>query len=152
MKLRGYTRRQFLRMSAAAGAAVPALLAACSPKTSSSRRPLKVGWSSEPDTLNPLTTYSTEAEEVLQLVYDKLLDYGVDLSVEPGLAASNEYSADGLAITYHLQPNAKWSDGQAVTSADVKYTFEAIHKDSLGQYAQWLVDLVGVDTPDPQTA
>ena len=37
-----------------------------------SQATLKVGWSSEPDTLNPLTTYSTEAEEVLQLIYDKL--------------------------------------------------------------------------------
>jgi len=136
---------------AASGASGPSASVAPSAVAPSSAS-LKVGWSSEPDTLNPLTTYSTEAEEVLQLVYDKLLDYGVDLSVEPGLAASNEYSADGLAITYHLQPNAKWSDGQAVTSADVKYTFEAIHKDSLGQYAQWLVDLIGVDTPDPQTA
>jgi peptide/nickel transport system substrate-binding protein len=117
-----------------------------------SQATLKVGWSSEPDTLNPLTTYSTEAEEVLQLIYDKLLDYGVDLKTEPGLAKSFEYSTDGKAITFHLQPTAKWSDGQAVTSDDVKYTFEAIHKDSIGQYAQWLTDLTGVVTPDPATA
>lgn len=117
-----------------------------------SQATLKVGWSSEPDTLNPLTTYSTEAEEVLQLIYDKLLDYGTDLKTEPGLAKSFEYSSDGKSITFHLQPNAKWSDGQAVTSDDVKYTFESIHKDSIGQYAQWLTDLVGVVTPDPATA
>jgi peptide/nickel transport system substrate-binding protein len=117
-----------------------------------SQATLKVGWLSEPDTLNPLTTYSTEAEEVLQLIYDKLLGYGLDLKPEPELASSFAYSADGKSITFHLQPNAKWSDGQAVTSADVKYTYEEIHKDSLGQYAQWLTDLTGVDTPDPMTA
>lgn len=117
-----------------------------------SQATLKVGWSSEPDTLNPLTTYSTEAEEVLQLVYDKLLGYDVNLKVEPELASSFEYSTDGKSITFHLQPTAKWSDGQAVTSDDVKYTYEEIHKDSLGQYAQWLTDLVGVTTPDPATA
>jgi peptide/nickel transport system substrate-binding protein len=117
-----------------------------------SQATLKVGWSSEPDTLNPLTTYSTEADEVLQLIYDKLLGYGLDLKPEPELASSFAYSTDGKSITFHLQPNAKWSDGQAVTSDDVKYTYEEIHKDSLGQYAQWLTDLVGVDTPDTATA
>ena len=39
-----------------------------------------------------------------------------------------------------------------MTSDDVKYTYEEIHKDSLGQYAQWLTDLLGVDTPDAMTA
>ena len=117
-----------------------------------SQSTLRVGWSSEPDTLNPLTTYSTEAEEVLQLIYDKLLGYGLDLKPQPELATGVDTSADGLSLTFHLRPNATWSDGQPVTSADVKYTYEAIHKDSLGQYAQWLTGLVGVDTPDPNTA
>ena len=49
---------------------------------------LRVGWSAEPDTLNPFTTYSTEAGEILQLVYDKLLGYGLDMKVQPELAAS----------------------------------------------------------------
>jgi len=144
----------------AAGSAAPAGTPGASAPVSApptaaptpSQATLKLGWSSEPDTLNPLTTYSTEAEEVLQLVYDKLLGYGLDLKPEPELASSFAYSSDGKSITFHLQPNAKWSDGQAVTSDDVKYTYEEIHKDSLGQYAQWLTDLLGVDTPDAATA
>ena len=137
-----------------AASATPSAPPSATPSTAPtpSQATLKVGWSSEPDTLNPLTTYSTEAEEVLQLVYDKLLGYGLDLKAEPELASSFEYSADGKAITFKLQPTAKWSDGQAVTSDDVKYTYEEIHKDALGQYAQWLTDLVGVQTPDPLTA
>jgi peptide/nickel transport system substrate-binding protein len=112
---------------------------------------LRVGWSSEPDTMNPLTTYSTEATEVLQLIYDKLIGYGTDLKPKAELAASWETAADGLSTTYHLQPNATWSDGQPVTSEDVAYTFQTIKDDSLGSYAQWLADFVGAETPDPQT-
>jgi peptide/nickel transport system substrate-binding protein len=134
--------------TAASSEATPAPSVAPSP----SQATLKVGWSSEPDTLNPLTTYSTEAQEVLQLIYDKLLGYSNDLKPQPELASSFEYSSDGTAITFHLQSGATWSDGKPVTSADVKYTYEAIHKDSLGAYAQWLTDLIGVDTPDPATA
>lgn len=113
---------------------------------------LRVGWTSEPDTLNPLTTYSTEATEVIHLVYDSLIGYDTALQPQPGLAASWETSADGLSTTYHLQPGAVWSDGQPLTSADVKYTFETIKADALGSYAQWLTFLDRVDTPDPATA
>ena len=30
----------------------------------------------------------------------------------------------------------------------MKYTFETIHDEILGAYAQWLTDLTGVETPD----
>lgn len=163
----GYLAGLSLLLAACGQAASPALTSAGPSGTSGtssaastgpttaptpSQATLKVGWSSEPDTLNPLTTYSTEANEVLQLVYDKLLGYSLDLKPQPELAESFTSSADGKSLTFHLQPNARWSDGQAVTSDDVRYTYEAIHKESLGQYAQWLTDLVGVDTPDPTTA
>lgn len=62
---------------------------------------LRVGWASEPDTINPLTTYSTEANEIIQLVYDKLLGYDVDLKVKPELAKEYAYSGDGK--TSHFQ-------------------------------------------------
>ena len=144
----------------AAGSPAPSTAASPSPPGSPapsaaptpSQATLRVGWSSEPDTLNPLTTYSSEAIEVLQLVYDNLIGYGLDLKPEPELAQSFETSVDGTSFTFHLRPNATWSDGQPVTSADMKYTFEAINKDSLGQYAQWLTHLTGVATPDPATA
>ncbi|MER7499572.1 ABC transporter substrate-binding protein [Nonomuraea pusilla] len=38
----------------------------------------------------------------------------------PGIAASWEIAPDNSSITLHLQPNAKWSDGQPVTAEDVK--------------------------------
>src|SRR6185437_14913823 len=101
---RELTRREFLRRTAfgaAAAGGLPALLAACTnaanttnPQPSggggsgSTNQTLHVGWSSEPDTMNPLTSYSTEANEVLQLVYDKLLDYDANLAIVPSLATS----------------------------------------------------------------
>ncbi|TMR92967.1 ABC transporter substrate-binding protein [Nonomuraea basaltis] len=38
----------------------------------------------------------------------------------PGIAASWEIAPDNSAITLHLQPNGKWSDGKPVTAEDVK--------------------------------
>jgi len=38
----------------------------------------------------------------------------------PGLAASWTLSPSGTSVTVHLQPGAKWSNGQPVTATDVK--------------------------------
>jgi peptide/nickel transport system substrate-binding protein len=38
----------------------------------------------------------------------------------PGLAASWSLSGGGTTLTVHLQPNARWSNGQPVTANDVK--------------------------------
>ena len=43
---------------------------------------------------------------------------------KPWLAKSWETSADGKTWTFHLQPNAKWTDGQPVTADDVAFTFD----------------------------
>ena len=133
---------------ATAGAGQPAT-AAATPGPSS--QPLRIGWLSEPDTMNPLTTYSTEAVEVLQLIYDKLLDYDLSLKPEPELATSYAYSSDGKAITFHLRTDVRWQDGQPFTADDVAYTYNLVHDNQLGQYAQFLTDLTGVQTPDPAT-
>jgi peptide/nickel transport system substrate-binding protein len=117
-----------------------------------SQATLRVGWSSEPDTMNPLTTYSTEAQEVLQLVYDRLLGYGPDLKPEPQLASAYAYSADGLSITFTLRSDVSWSDGQPFTADDVKFTFEFIQTVATeSEYSQWLTHLTGVEVSDPTT-
>lgn len=41
----------------------------------------------------------------------------------PRLAASEAYSNGNTVLTFHLQPGVKWNDGQALTSADVVFTF-----------------------------
>jgi peptide/nickel transport system substrate-binding protein len=133
---------------------VMSLATACTRDESggAARTTLRVGWSSEPDKMNPLTSWSSEAYEVLSLVYDNLLGYDATLKTENELAESFEYSADGLSITFHLRPNVTWHDGQPFTSADVKFTYETIKDANVGAYAQWLTGMTGVETPDDQTA
>lgn len=45
------------------------------------------------------------------------------LEVVPAIADSWEFSADGLTLTFKLNANAKFSDGAAVASEDVKASF-----------------------------
>lgn len=46
----------------------------------------------------------------------------------PMLAASYSWSSDKKTLIVKLQPNAKWTDGQAFTSKDVVFTFNLLKK------------------------
>ena len=157
------SRRTFLRamLVGSAGVVVPGALAACSPATTSASptgsasgavvttKALRVGWKSDIDTFNPLTTVTTEAVEVQSLIYDTLLAYGLDLKAEPSLATVSK--ADGTTITYTLRDGVTWHDGTAFTADDVVFTFDLISKNSLGVNAQYLTDLTSVKATDAKT-
>jgi peptide/nickel transport system substrate-binding protein len=153
------SRRQFM-VRVAGGAVValtlPELLAACTKAAQSSTSTsaggpsgattstLRVGWSSEPDVMNPLTSTTSEALEVLQLVYDKLIDYDANLKPVPSLAESTDVSADGTQVTYHLRTGVIWHDGTPFSADDVVFTFSLIAGQKSSQYAQWLADMKSV--------
>ncbi|MEK7682052.1 MAG: ABC transporter substrate-binding protein, partial [Chloroflexota bacterium] len=71
------------------------------------------------------------------------------------LAASWQVTNDVL-YTFRLRPNAKWHDGQPVTSADVKFSFDRIINPPQGVQSPRKALYAGlidkVETPDPQTA
>jgi peptide/nickel transport system substrate-binding protein len=149
------TRRDFLRRAGLIALATPLTAAAiegCAAVVPTAKTSLlRVGWTVEPDSMNPMTAYSTEADEILQLIYDHLIQYSLELRPEPGLALSWSYSPDGKAITYKLRSGVTWHDGKPFTSADAKFTFEMIAKEQLGQYDQWVSQLTGAEAPDPES-
>lgn len=157
----GFTRRRFLTMTAGAVGllASPALLDACTsaagtPATKgsgSNTGVLRVGWTSEPDLLNPFTFTSSAAGEVLALMYDNLMEYDAKLKPVPSLAKSWTSSPDGTAITYSLRSGVTWHDGTPFTAEDVKFTWDVTAKNNLGQAAQYLTDLISVDITDATT-
>lgn len=112
---------------------------------------LRVGWCSEPDTLNPLTSYSTEAKQITNLIYEPLISYGTDMDYIYKLAKSFEYSDNGKTVTYHLQKDVKWQDGEPFTSADVAFTYNLIKDSGLSEAAQFLENLDSIETPDDLT-
>ena len=62
-------------------------------------------------------------------MFESLLAYETGgTAVVPSLAESYESSADGLTWTFHLAPNAKWSDGKQLTAGDVAWTVNTIIK------------------------
>src|SRR5579875_3865365 len=149
----GSSRRRFLQRAGLLALAVPGastLLEACASVVASAKAStIRVGWTIEPDTTNPLTAYSTESVEVTQLIYDQLMQYDLELKPEPGLATSWSYSPDGKTITYRLRTGVRWHDGRPFSAA--AFTFELIKSKQIGNFGQWLADMVTARAPDPAT-
>ncbi len=63
-------------------------------------------------------------------------------------------SADGkkLDVTWELKPGIKWSDGTALTSADIKYTWEIFMKDPKVNNRTGFSDIESIDLPNELTA
>jgi peptide/nickel transport system substrate-binding protein len=63
-------------------------------------------------------------------------------------------SADGkkLDVTWELKPGVKWSDGTALTSADIKYTWEIFMKDPKVNNRTGFSEIESIDLPNELTA
>ena len=119
---------------------------------------LRVGSYEDLDNLNPLLSTQAFVTDVDQMIYSGLIGYDDHANPVPdvALAVPDErnggVSKDGKTITYHLRHNVLFSDGVALTSADVKYTYEQIVNPNINlPYRDPYDDVDSVETPDPYT-
>jgi peptide/nickel transport system substrate-binding protein len=78
------------------------------------------------------------------LFYNQLVRFDAELTPQPDLAESWDVSKDGLTWTFKLRQGVKFHDGQELTSADVKFTFDRLFDKSPGKS-----DFVAVDHVEP---
>ncbi|MGA9365620.1 MAG: ABC transporter substrate-binding protein [Bacteroidota bacterium] len=81
------------------------------------------------DSFNPLFAEDVTAGEINDLIFPGLLDSRFDttrgvLEYQPLLAKSWEFQNNNRDIVFHLQTDARWSDGVRVTARDVQLSFE----------------------------
>ena len=74
------------------------------------------------DTFMPMNTTNSGADNVIELMFDRLMVINTDGTFAPRLADSWETNEAQDKITYHLNENAKWQDGEPVTAEDVVYS------------------------------
>jgi len=111
---------------------VACVTAFCSAAVAAGSRPpamdattLVVGTRVEPKTLNPIALTASESQQIAALMFQKLLEEGDDfVSFKPQLARSWSFSPDSLDVTFVLRDDARWSDGEPVTAADVRFTWQ----------------------------
>jgi peptide/nickel transport system substrate-binding protein len=113
---------------------------------------LHVGWTAEPDNLNPMVGYETSALEIFHLNYDYLVGFRAsDLQPTPELAVSWTHSSDGKVWTFKLREGVKWQDGEPFTADDVVFTFRTIIEDEVSNYVGYTEFIETVKAIDPST-
>jgi peptide/nickel transport system substrate-binding protein len=115
----------------------------------------------EPTTLNYYMSDAAVTRQVADatsmtglVVVDQNGDFQPVLAVEIPTEENGGLSADKLTVTWKLLPDLKWSDGQPITSDDVKFTWEALSNPTSGALSgTGGIDLISsIDTPDDLTA
>ncbi len=80
-----------------------------------------------PKSFNYYLDQNVMSAELFGQLYETLLSqHPVTLELEPLLAARCVLGDDRKTFTFHLNPQARWSDGRPVTAEDVRWTFEAV--------------------------
>jgi oligopeptide transport system substrate-binding protein len=95
-----------------------------------------------PDSLDPQKARVSEAHEVLRDLYECLTSLDKQAAPAPGVATSWDTSADGRTYTFHLRPQARWSNGDRVVAADFLVALRRlVDPATASQYAQ-VIDVV----------
>ena len=122
----------------------------------------------EPADLDPHLATDTSYYTVLSSLLEGLVSEDpVDLHPVPGVAERWDVSPDGITYTFHLRQEAKWSNGEPVTSQDFIGSWRRILTPELGATAASQLYLVqgaeaynrgvsdfsqvGLSAPDPRT-
>lgn len=122
----------------------------------------------EPQSLDPAAITGQPDGRIATALFEGLTAYDEKGQPQPGVAERWEVSADGRVYTFHLRTDARWSNGEPVTSADfVKSWRRTLLPETASEYAYQLHYIrnarpfnegklqdfaeVGVQAPDPQT-
>lgn len=99
--------------------------------------------------LNPLVNTTAPDNIAHNMIYDPLIrDRSAKDNTDeivPAAAESWDVSEDGLTYTFHMNPDAKWSDGSKVTANDFEFTFKQMADPNTAATNAWLFDGVIVN-------
>lgn len=138
-EMKGYKHMNMKRILALVLAAVMFLvLAACGRNdTIGYKDSVVIAIGSEPETLDPTRGWGHGNSPIVQ---STLVKYTADLTFENDLAAGYKLSDDGLIWTFTIRDDARFTDGEKVTAADVAFTLET------AKTAQGAVDLAYMES------
>ncbi|PQP80529.1 peptide ABC transporter substrate-binding protein [Paenibacillus sp. PCH8] len=107
---------------------------------------LKINLSAEPPTLDPAQAKDSQTNTVLKFLYEGLVRIDPDGKEAPGVAKDWTISEDGLKYVFNLNPEAKWSNGDAITAEDFVRSWErALKPETASPYAYQLYYIKGAE-------
>jgi peptide/nickel transport system substrate-binding protein len=106
--------------------------------------------SGQPDQLDPQSTSAYASFQVLENVFDTLVEPDQQLQFQPALATEWDTSEDGLTWTFTLREGVTWHNGREFVADDVVYSYNRIIDDELAN-AYRFESVESVTAPDDRT-
>jgi peptide/nickel transport system substrate-binding protein len=101
--------------------------------------------------MDKTTVFDNESIWVFEQIMEPLYTVSKDgKNVEPWLATSYTLSPDKKTYTFKLRPGVKFSNGQPMTSADVKFSIDAARVEDQG-WGFLDIAIKDIEAPDPET-
>jgi len=116
---------------------------------------VRVHMQEEPQSLHPTNSTLAQAEEILGLVYERLLQLDMESGeLRPVLVKDlPEVSEDQLSYSFELREEARWQDGSPITAEDIAFNFKLlvckqIENEAFKAYAEYFEDMeIDADNP-----
>ena len=106
---------------------------------------------SMPTNLDPRIGTDAQSQRLDSLIFSSLVELDNQRNVHGDLAEKWD-TPDPLTYRFQLRPGVKFHDGRALTSADVKYTFESILDGTVSSPKRGSYTLIkSIETPDAAT-
>ncbi len=108
---------------------------------------LHYGNGSEPQGLDPHVVTGVPENHIVRAIFEGLaVKNPWTLEPEPGVAQSWDISEDGLVYTFHINPEARWSNGESMSAEDYVWSWQRALNPQMGnQYAYMLYPLVNAE-------
>lgn len=94
--------------------------------------------------LDPDLATSVEDADIIRSLMEGLYEEDAAGAIVPAGATSYDVSADLMTYTFHLRPEAKWSNGDPVVAGDYVYAWQRITDPALASEYAWYLELAQI--------
>jgi oligopeptide transport system substrate-binding protein len=93
----------------------------------------------EPESLDPAEITGQPEGRIASALFEGLTAFDEKANPQPGVAERWEISPDGLTYTFHLRPDARWSNGDPLTAQDFARSWQrTLAPETASEYAYQL--------------
>jgi len=94
--------------------------------------------------VDPQIVEDVSGSEVVRDLFEGLFNQDAKGNLVPGVATGYDVSDDKTVYTFHLRPEAKWSDGTQVKASDFVFAWQRLADPNTASPYQWFIDVMGV--------
>ncbi len=99
----------------------------------------------EHSSVDPQVVEDVSGSEIVRDLFEGLHNQDAEGNLVPGVATGYDVSDDKKTYTFHLRPEAKWSNGDPVTAQDFVFAWRRAVDPALGSPYQWFMELMSIE-------